>query len=93
MASYVMATSWKEWASGMLTPLLACSVLLIAMIISYIQGLGIEKEMLIAISRAFLQLSVIGFVLEFIFNQTNAGWIAVAYLFMVSFSAIFAFIL
>jgi hypothetical protein len=67
--SFVMATSWQEWASGMLTPVLACSILLVAKVISYIQGLGIDKELLIAISRAFLQLLVIGFVLEFIFKQ------------------------
>ncbi|KAK1311836.1 Protein ALUMINUM SENSITIVE 3 [Acorus calamus] len=40
--------------------------------------------MIYSIARAFLQLSIIGFVLEFIFTQKNAGWIVLAYLFMVS---------
>lgn len=40
--------------------------------------------MVYAVVRAFLQLSAIGFVLEFIFNQKNAAWIVLAYLFMVS---------
>lgn len=45
---------------------------------------GLEKEMIYSIFRAFLQLSIIGFVLQFIFNQDNSGWIVLAYLFMVS---------
>ena len=40
--------------------------------------------MVYAMFRAFLQLSIIGFVLQFIFNQGNAGWIILAYLFMVT---------
>ncbi|RLN00269.1 UPF0014 membrane protein STAR2 [Panicum miliaceum] len=40
--------------------------------------------MLYAIARAFLQLSVVGFVLQFIFTQKNALWILLAYLFMVT---------
>jgi putative ABC transport system permease protein len=80
----VITNSWQEWASGMLSPVLALAVVVCAMIISYLQGLGLEKEMAISIARAFLQLSVIGFVLEFIFNQSSVGWIILAYLFMVT---------
>ncbi|CAM6100492.1 unnamed protein product [Calypogeia fissa] len=78
-----MATSaWTDWMNGMVGPVLALTVVFAAMIVSYTQSLGIEKEMLIAIARAFLQLSVIGFVLEFIFSQSNVLWIFMAYLFM-----------
>lgn len=49
----------------------------------FAQKLGLEWEMVYSIARAFVQLSVIGFVLEFIFTQKNAAWIVLAYLFMV----------
>lgn len=83
-----LGNAWQEWASGMVGPVLALSVVFAAMIVSYTQSLGIETEMIISIARAFLQLSVIGVVLEFIFNQSNVGWIFLAYLFMVRTSAL-----
>ncbi|KAK8563645.1 hypothetical protein V6N13_006117 [Hibiscus sabdariffa] len=73
-----------EFLKGMLKPLAALAVVLIAVILSFMQNLGLEKEMVYSIFRAFLQLSIIGFVLQFIFNQDNSGWIILAYLFMVS---------
>ncbi|KAF3335005.1 hypothetical protein FCM35_KLT21609 [Carex littledalei] len=75
---------WKEFLTGMLKPLAATAVVVMAMALSFSQKLALEKEMLFAMARAFLQLSVIGFVLGFIFTQKNAGWILLAYLFMVS---------
>nr|XP_010920763.1 UPF0014 membrane protein STAR2 [Elaeis guineensis] len=75
---------WKEFLVGMLKPAAATSVVLMAVVLSFFQKLGLEGEMVYAIARAFLQLSVIGFVLQFIFTQKNAGWIILAYLFMVS---------
>ncbi|GLT47864.1 hypothetical protein SLA2020_215230 [Shorea laevis] len=74
----------SEFLRGMLKPVAALAVVLMAVILSRYQKLGLEKEMAVSIFRAFLQLSVIGFVLQFIFNQQNAGWIILAYLFMVS---------
>ncbi|KAL4347232.1 hypothetical protein GQ457_17G009930 [Hibiscus cannabinus] len=74
---------WFEFLKGMVKPLAALSVVLIAVILSFMQNLGLEKEMVYSIFRAFLQLSIIGFVLQFIFNQDNSGWIILAYLFMV----------
>ncbi|GLT89668.1 hypothetical protein SLE2022_076450 [Rubroshorea leprosula] len=74
----------SEFLQGMLKPVAALAVVLMAVILSRCQKLGLEKEMAVSIFRAFLQLSVIGFVLQFIFNQENAGWIILAYLFMVS---------
>jgi|UniRef100_A0A2N9IZA5 putative ABC transport system permease protein len=74
----------KAFLEGMVKPLLASVVVLMAVLLSYMQKLGLEKEMVYSIVRAFLQLSVIGFVLQFIFSQNNRGWIILAYLFMVS---------
>ncbi|KAK3006706.1 hypothetical protein RJ639_017803 [Escallonia herrerae] len=73
-----------EFLKGMLKPVAAIVVVLLAALLSYFQKLGLEGEMVYSILRAFVQLSVIGFVLQFIFNQQNSGWILLAYLFMVS---------
>ncbi|CAK9164744.1 unnamed protein product [Ilex paraguariensis] len=72
-----------EYLKGMLKPTLALVVVLMAVILSYMQKLGLGGEMVYSIFRAFVQLSIIGFVLEFIFTQKNVGWIVLAYLFMV----------
>lgn len=74
---------WK-FLEGMIKPVAALAVVLVAVLLSYFQRLGLEGEMAYSVFRAFLQLSVIGFVLQFIFTQKNAGWIVLAYLFMVS---------
>lgn len=73
-----------EFLRSMGKPVAAAAVVLLAVILSFSQKLGLEGEMFYAMFRAFLQLSVIGFVLQFIFNQHNVGWILLAYLFMVS---------
>jgi len=79
-----------EWLivflKGMVKPAAALVVVLLAVILSYSQNLSLEGEMIYSVFRSFLQLSVIGFVLQFIFNQENSGWIILAYLFMVSFN-------
>lgn len=75
---------WSEFLRGMLKPAAATAVVAMAVALSFVQRLGLEWEMVYSIARTFLQLSVIGFVLEFIFTQKNAGWIVLAYLFMVS---------
>ncbi|MBA0809625.1 hypothetical protein Gohar_025264 [Gossypium harknessii] len=72
-----------EFLKGMVKPVAALTVVLLAVLLSFMQNLGLEKEMIYSIFRAFLQLSIIGFVLQFIFNQDNSGWIVLAYLFMV----------
>lgn len=96
-----MEVDWqwlKDFLKGMIKPVAALSVVVMAMILSYLQKLGLEGEMMYSILRAFIQLSVIGFVLQFIFNQNNSGWIVLAYLFMVEkrwnlFSALFQTVL
>ncbi|WZY90563.1 hypothetical protein YC2023_047298 [Brassica napus] len=78
----------NEWLivylKGMVKPAAALAVVLLAVALSYSQKLSLEGDMIYSVLRSFLQLSVIGFVLQFIFNQENAGWIILAYLFMVS---------
>ncbi|KAK8561835.1 hypothetical protein V6N13_149015 [Hibiscus sabdariffa] len=86
-SQFLRSMDWDwffEFLKGMLKPLAALAVVLIAVVLSFMQNLGLEKEMVYSIFRAFLQLSIIGFVLQFIFNQDNSGWIILAYLFMVS---------
>ncbi|CAN1775588.1 Protein ALUMINUM SENSITIVE 3 [Linum perenne] len=78
---------WKwltEFGTGMIKPLLATAVVAVAVGLSYFQKLGLELEMAYSVFRAFLQLSVIGFVLQFIFAQDKIIWILLAYLFMVT---------
>ncbi|CAN6215788.1 unnamed protein product [Urochloa humidicola] len=76
---------WLDFLVGMLKPLAATAVVAMAVALSFTQRLGIEGEMLYAIVRSFVQLSIVGFVLQFIFSQKNAApWILLAYLFMVT---------
>lgn len=63
----------------------ATVAVLIAAVLSYFQKLGMEKEMVYASVRAIIQLSIVGFVLEFIFTRRNVLWILLAYLFMVTY--------
>uniref|UniRef100_A0A6N2M077 Uncharacterized protein n=1 Tax=Salix viminalis TaxID=40686 RepID=A0A6N2M077_SALVM len=65
-----------KFLNGMIKPLAATAVVLMAVILSYMQKLGLEGEMVYSIIRAFLQLSVIGFVLQFIFSQNHAVSVA-----------------
>ncbi|KAM6593484.1 hypothetical protein CsatA_001187 [Cannabis sativa] len=73
-----------EFLKGMVKPLAATVLVLLAVALSFLQKLGMESEMVYSIIRAFVQLSVIGFVLQFIFTQHNVAWILLAYLFMVT---------
>ena len=61
------------------------------MALSYFQKLGLESEMVYSIFRAFLHLSIFGFLLQFIFTEENSGWILLAYSFMVPFPLCFLF--
>ncbi len=61
--------------SNIFRVLAALSLAISAMIISRWQHLDLERDMLIAVIRAFFQLLAIGFVLEFIFAADRAFWI------------------
>ncbi|WP_378951336.1 ABC transporter permease [Pelosinus sp. sgz500959] len=50
---------------------LTFSLVLIALFLSYKEKLGLEKDMLIGSARAVIQLTVIGFILKFVFNLDN----------------------
>ncbi|XP_057499917.1 pentatricopeptide repeat-containing protein At2g37320-like isoform X2 [Actinidia eriantha] len=77
--SQVVDMEWLlDFLKGMVKPVLALVVLL-----SYLKKLGLEGDMVYSVFRSFLQLSVIGFVIQFIFNHDNATWIILAYLFMI----------
>ena len=74
---------WRDVLVGMLKPAAATAVVALAVMLSFTQRLGIEAEMLYAVACSFLQLSLVGFVLHFIFVQKNATpWILLTYLFM-----------
>ncbi|CAN6326501.1 unnamed protein product [Urochloa humidicola] len=75
---------WRDFLVGMLKPVAATAVVAVAVALSFSQRLGLEREMLYATGRVVLQLSVVGFLLQFIFAQKNALWILLAYLFMVT---------
>lgn len=79
-----MDLTWMaDFLKGMVKPLAATVVVLLAVALSFMQKLGLGGEMIYSIARAFVQLSIIGFVLQFIFTRNNAAWIILAYLFMV----------
>ncbi|BFG36082.1 hypothetical protein CerSpe_223560 [Prunus speciosa] len=80
-----MDLTWMaDFLKGMVKPLAATVVVLLAVALSFMQKLGLGGEMIYSIARAFIQLSIIGFVLQFIFTRDNAAWIILAYLFMVT---------
>ena len=56
----------------------------LAMGISRWQRLGLEKDMLVAVVRAFVQLTAIGFALEFIFSRESPFWIILVVAIMVA---------
>jgi len=72
-----------HFAKGMIKPAAALAVVAMAVGLSYLQKLSLEREMVYSVFRAFLQLSVIGFVLQFIFSRQSVAWIFLAYIFMV----------
>ncbi|MEG6586734.1 ABC transporter permease [Dendrosporobacter sp. 1207_IL3150] len=51
---------------------LAYSLVIIAMLMSYKEKIGLEKDLFIGSIRAVIQLSAIGFVLKYVFNLDNA---------------------
>ncbi|KAM7531797.1 hypothetical protein LguiB_035207 [Lonicera macranthoides] len=80
-----MGLAWLVvFLKGIMKPIAATALVFMAMLLSYYQKLELEREMAYSILRAFIQLSVIGFVLQFIFTQESSWWILFAYLFMVS---------
>jgi putative ABC transport system permease protein len=53
--------------------LLASSLVLVSLLFSYFQKLKLEKETLISVIRAVIQLFAVGYILQFIFGMHNAA--------------------
>ncbi len=64
--------------------LLASGLVLITLFFSYSQKLKLEKEIIIAIIRAVIQLSIVGYVLNYIFGFKNPYFTTGLVLFMIS---------
>ena len=62
--------------------LAASSLVMIAIAFSYYQKLKLEKEILIGILRAVVQLLVVGYLLEYIFGMENPLFTTLLILFM-----------
>ena len=62
---------------------LTFSLVLIALVLSYKEKLGLEKDMLIGSARAVIQLTIIGFILKFVFNLDNILFTTLILLIMV----------
>ncbi|MGV0167998.1 ABC transporter permease [Furfurilactobacillus sp. WILCCON 0119] len=50
----------------------AAALVLIALIIGWRQKLGVDRDMLIGVVRAIVQLTIVGFLLKYIFSVNNA---------------------
>ncbi|XP_042377442.1 UPF0014 membrane protein STAR2-like [Zingiber officinale] len=83
MDLYQFSSFWIDFAGGMLKPVASTAVVAVAVALSFSQNLDLQAEMIYATARCFLQLSLVGFFLHFIFSQKTAAWILLPYLFMV----------
>lgn len=66
--------------------LLALALVVLALIVSKKERLGLEKEILWSITRAVVQLIIVGYVLKYIFNVDNS-WLTVAMVLFICFNA------
>lgn len=63
--------------------LMASSLVLVSLLFSYFQKLRLEKETLISVIRAVIQLFAVGYVLQFIFRLRNPAVTTLIVLFMI----------
>ncbi len=56
---------------SVLSLILSSSLVLVSIFISYYQKLGVEKEVVIGTVRAVLQLTIVGYILHYIFSANN----------------------
>lgn len=66
-----------------LSLLVASSLVLIALFFSYWQKLKLEKEILVGIVRAIIQLTIVGYILEYIFGYQSPIFTTLLVLFMI----------
>ncbi|CAI9090011.1 OLC1v1024686C1 [Oldenlandia corymbosa var. corymbosa] len=86
-----MEFKYWEFGKSMIKPVLSFSFLLIPIGLSSFQKLGIEAEIIVTVIRSFIQLLILGFVLQFIIfnnhtNSTTSNYLimALSYTIMVS---------
>ena len=65
----VITLSWFDIAA-------ATSLVLLLALLSYRQGLGLERQLLIAALRTLIQLALVGLVLKVVFSAAELLWIA-----------------
>jgi hypothetical protein len=83
-AGMVANDAQDDFLRGLLRPIAAMALVFVAMLISWREGIGLEKEMLVAVLRSFVQLIGIGFALQFVFAQKGWGLILLSISVMVS---------
>ncbi|WP_321420303.1 ABC transporter permease [uncultured Methanomethylovorans sp.] len=62
--------------------LFASSLVLVSLYLSYSQKLGLEKETLVSVARAVIQLVIVGYILEYIFGLESPLFTTLLLLFM-----------
>jgi len=62
--------------------LIASSLVLVSLYLSYSQKLGLEKETLVSVVRAIIQLVIVGYILEYIFGLESPLFTTLLLLFM-----------
>lgn len=63
--------------------LIASSLVLISLVFSYSQKLKLEKETIISVVRAVVQLVIVGYILEYIFGMKSPAFTTLLLLFMI----------
>ena len=74
-----------EALGAVATALLALGLVAVAVALSLYERLGLQGDIMIAVVRSFVQLTAIGFVIEFVFGLENVGYVALLLLVMVGF--------
>ena len=74
-----------SFVGAVATALLALGLVAVAVALSLYERLGLQGDTMIAVVRSFVQLTAIGFVIEFIFGLENVGSVALLLLVMVGF--------
>ena len=63
--------------------LISSSLVLVTLFFSYWQKLKLEKEIIIGVVRAVIQLVIVGYILEYIFGYENPAFTTLLLLFMI----------
>lgn len=66
----------------------ALALLAIALLLSWRQGLGVERDLVVAAVRSFVQLMAIGYVIDLIFGTEHIAYVLLMVVAMVVFAAI-----